>query len=595
MSGPLDSAKVPTASVVGGTYNVTPPAPVDGQSLSLQQDAAGNLLVNVAVGGGGASSNVNISGVNGTPPALTNPLPVELSDGTQAFGTVSNPINIAGSISATNPSVGATGATAPTSATEIGIIVGGNLVGVSGANPVPISGTVSSGNLTNNNAAPGANNQGVLPAIANAANPTWVEGNQVLESVDLSGNQRVKVNAALPAGSNVIGHIIADSGSTTAITGNVTVVQPTGTSLHAVLDATSTTIVTQATGTNLHTVVDSGTITAVTAITNALPAGNNVIGHVITDSGSVTNATLSAETTKVIGTVREADGAGNLLTSNSTTPAGHFSLDSNITSILGTAPTTVGKIDIKGADGDVFVRQATGTNLHVVTDTTSVTNATLSAETTKVIGTVNQGTSPWVVSGTVTSSGTSTVTGAAAADVAASGNPVLVAGVDAAGNVQELPVVDTGAAIGTTVVVTGVSDGANAQILRTPNTFKTVSVSATASGNTAVWAPAAGKKFRLMAFQITGTNIAATNATTITISFQDSVTQVTIGTYEILMPTAVGNTAALFGGVSFNSGWISLGNGYLSSTINNVLNANVSATVTGATGTFRYNVAGTEE
>ena len=35
---------------------------------------------------------------------------------------------------------------------------------------------------------------------------------------------------------------------------------------------------------------------------------------------------------------------------------------------------------------------------HVITDTTSVTNATLSAETTKVIGTVNQGTSPWVVS-----------------------------------------------------------------------------------------------------------------------------------------------------------------------------------------------------
>jgi hypothetical protein len=37
----------------------------------------------------------------------------------------------------------------------------------------------------------------------------------------------------------------------------------------------------------------------------ALPAGTNVIGHVITDSGSVTNATLSAETTKVIGTVNQ--------------------------------------------------------------------------------------------------------------------------------------------------------------------------------------------------------------------------------------------------------------------------------------------------
>lgn len=95
-----------------------------------------------------------------------------------------------------------------------------------------------------------------------------------------------------------------------------------------------------------------------------LDAGAAVIGHVITDATSVTNATLSAETTKVIGVTRTADGAGNLLTSNSTTPAAHFALDTNITSILGTAPTTVGKLDIKGADGDVFVRQATAANLN---------------------------------------------------------------------------------------------------------------------------------------------------------------------------------------------------------------------------------------
>lgn len=62
---------------------------------------------------------------------------------------------------------------------------------------------------------------------------------------------------ALPAGTNVIGHVITDTGSTTAVTGNVTV--------------------TQATGTNLHTVLDSGTLTS---ITNALPAGANLIGKV---------------------------------------------------------------------------------------------------------------------------------------------------------------------------------------------------------------------------------------------------------------------------------------------------------------------------
>lgn len=46
----------------------------------------------------------------------------------------------------------------------------------------------------------------------------------------------------------------------------------------------------------------------------------------------------------------------------------------------------------------------TGSNVigHVITDSGSVVNSTLSAETTKVIGTVNQGTSPWIISGAVT-------------------------------------------------------------------------------------------------------------------------------------------------------------------------------------------------
>lgn len=54
-----------------------------------------------------------------------------------------------------------------------------------------ISGTISSGSLTNNNAAPGANNQGVLPAVANAVAPSYTEGYQVLLSTDLAGALRV--------------------------------------------------------------------------------------------------------------------------------------------------------------------------------------------------------------------------------------------------------------------------------------------------------------------------------------------------------------------------------------------------------------------
>jgi hypothetical protein len=121
--------------------------------------------------------------------------------------------------------------------------------------------------------------------------------------------------------------------------------------------------------------------------------------------------------------------------------------------------------------------------------------------------------------------------------------------------------------------------------------FKTASVPATAMGNTAVWTPTSRKKFRLMRFQITGTNIAATAATVITVSFQDSSTGIAPGTYDFLMP-AVANVQS---GTQFVSDWVDLGNGYLSTTANNVLNANVSATVAGATGAFRYNVCGCEE
>jgi len=246
-----------------------------------------------ALGGGG---NVNLTGINGIAPALTYPLPVELSDGTNPFGTPGNPLSVnVISGGGANASVGVTGVLAPTSATEVGWIDGtGKLQGVSVANPLPVSVTAivadnvnqgnkgsiaqswytqltdgtatvlgvsanplyvqfasaqavnatlsaettkvigvvrtadGSGNLltstgnaldvniksglsnplpvsatqttspwvvaggkTNNNAAPGATNAGVLPAVANAASPVYAEGNQVAGSTDLSGNVRV--------------------------------------------------------------------------------------------------------------------------------------------------------------------------------------------------------------------------------------------------------------------------------------------------------------------------------------------------------------------------------------------------------------------
>lgn len=90
---------------------------------------------------------------------------------------------------------------------------------------------VCGGNKTNNNAAPGATNIGVLGRVATAAAPTHTEGNQVAGSVNLSGHQRVAPSpypdAATPlngfsgnvANANAVATLAAAASKTTYITG----------------------------------------------------------------------------------------------------------------------------------------------------------------------------------------------------------------------------------------------------------------------------------------------------------------------------------------------------------------------------------------
>lgn len=87
--------------------------------------------------------------------------------------------------------------------------------------------------------------------------------------------------------------------------------------------------------------------------------------------------------------VRAQDGAGNALTSNSTTYSAKFALDANILGTKGTAFTTAGFIDIKGADGDVFVRQATASNLKVEPAGNVASAATDSGNPLKIGGKYN--------------------------------------------------------------------------------------------------------------------------------------------------------------------------------------------------------------
>ncbi len=129
--------------------------------------------------------------------------------------------------------------------------------------------------------------------------------------------------------------------------------------------------------------------------------------------------------------------------------------------------------------------------------------------------------------------------------------------------------------------------GAGWDRVRTPAIFKTAT--ATASGDTALWTPTSGKKFRLMRYQMQITADAATSGgADIDIVLRDSTTALAAA-YSVFVPATAGTT--------FNNGtrteWVDLGNGILSAAANNVLNINLSAALT--SGKVRVVVAGTEE
>lgn len=261
-----------------------------------------------------------------------------------------------------------------------------------------------------------ASNQSALPvtltsttitgtvAVTQSTSP-WVVSNSVLSVVgngSATTAQRVtlandstgviatvgavtSITNALPAGTNVIGHVITDTGSTTAVTGTVTV---SGT-------------VTANAGTNLNTsalaLETGGNLASVKTNTDNL---NLAIGS--TTSGQKGNLVLTATTTAA---PTYTTAQSNPL---STTTTGLLRVDgSGVTQPVSLTSTTItGTVAVtqSGTWTDT-VTQATAANLNatVVGTGTFAVQATLAAETTKVIGTVNQGTSPWVTSNATTS------------------------------------------------------------------------------------------------------------------------------------------------------------------------------------------------
>jgi len=243
------------------------------------------------------------------------------------------------------------------------------------------------------NAASGATPTGTLAS-------GWDSVNSKVRAlkVDASQNLLVALNAALPAGTNVIGHVVVDSFGTTidvsdraarllgvvygsqaqqlkqtATNFNLQVELAAGGTLYdarQIRALTSADIVTAAQG-SPNTLANKWPV-QITDGTNTMPTGDAIsraLFQQITDgtNGPVavkaaSTAVVAADKALVVGispNTAAVISAGPLsgpqvLTANSTNTGGFpaaGALDSNILSIRGTAPTQVGYLDIKVSDG----------------------------------------------------------------------------------------------------------------------------------------------------------------------------------------------------------------------------------------------------
>lgn len=262
---PHEGAQAPdlTGQAVGGVDRTKSPA----EFHVMNVDPSGNLMVAGGSGMGNAAAGptgapvpadgdyiaINVGG-NLVGISAANPLPVtgtitpasvnqgnqgtaaegwfvELTDGINVLGTSTHPLRIDPTGTTVQPTSdaadGATGVNVPADAIYVGAInntgkLTGLSVNASGYLEVTMENStvavtqstspwIVAGGLTNNNAAPSTNNVGVLPAIANAAAPSWTEGDQVLLSEDLKGNLRVTTPVSSTAGACALTSVTSTS------------------------------------------------------------------------------------------------------------------------------------------------------------------------------------------------------------------------------------------------------------------------------------------------------------------------------------------------------------------------------------------------
>lgn len=123
--------------------------------------------------------------------------------------------------------------------------------------------------------------------------------------------------------------------------------------------------------------------------------------------------------------------------------------------------------------------------------------------------------------------------------------------------------------------------------LRTPNVARTTTM--TIAGQSNVWVPTAGRKFRLMRYKLTVTADAAmTPAGVQNLTFFDEAGAMPVSDSLYIPVAAVTSQMG-----AWSTGWCDLGNGILSAVTNNALKLNLSTALT--SGQVRVQVCGIEE
>lgn len=347
-----------------------------GNLQPLQTDASGNLLVNIASETGApfhviVDSSALPTGASTSALQTSGNASLTSIDGKIVHVDTGN-VTVIASALPTGAATSALQTSGNASLTSINAnqTNGTQITQISGTVPLP-TGASTAALQSNVQSAPGTpqtvavtvqgNASGVALPVSAASLPlptgaatsaNQTNASQKTQIVDGSGN-------VIASTTNALNVDVINFPATQPVSGTITVVQPTGTNLHAVIDS-GTITVTQATGTNLHAVVDSGTITANIGTTNGLALDASVTGLQVsqgsTTSGEKGTLTMGAVTTAAptyttaqtsplslttTGALRVADSGGNPGSSNGRALANAPTVTTYGTPVTSAAYTTI--------------------------------------------------------------------------------------------------------------------------------------------------------------------------------------------------------------------------------------------------------------